>query len=401
MKNGSDKKYDICIVGGAGHVGLPLAITFASKGFRVIIYDLHETNLKRISQGELPFTEKGAQPLLEKVLADGLLHTSSDPVSVGDASTVIITIGTPVDEFMNPVLSVIKQCADDLWPYLIDGQLLVLRSTVYPGTTDWLDDYLKARSKKLKVAFCPERVVQGKAIEEIQCLPQLVSGVGEEAENEAADLFQKLAPEIVRLTPMEAEFAKLFNNAYRYIQFATANQFYMITRTAGVDYNRVLEGMKKNYPRAQDIPHAGFAAGPCLLKDTMQLAAFSNNQFTLGHAALNINEGLVLYLAEEIEKEYGSLRNLSVGLLGMAFKADSDDTRVSLSYKLKKMLMFRAREILTTDPHVTTDPDLLPLEEVVRRSDIMVLCVPHTAYHNLDHGNKPVVDIWGFLDRGK
>lgn len=381
-------------------MGLPLAITCAGKGFRVVINDINERSLETIRSGQMPFAEQGAQKLLGKALADRSLSVSSNPAAVAGAATVIVTIGTPVDELTNPAMSVFKKLADDMLPYLSDDQLLVLRSTVCPGTTNWLHDYLRTNGINPKVSFCPERIVQGKAIEEIQLLTQIVSGTTPEAERQAADLFKHIAPRIVRLTPMEAEFAKLFSNAYRYILFATANQFYMIANSAGVDYNRVLEGMKKDYPRARDIPSAGFAAGPCLLKDTMQLAAFASDGFTLGQAAIDVNQGMVNYLVEEIRNRYGDLRRLRVGLLGMAFKADSDDTRISLSYNLKEILAFRAREVLTTDPHVTTDPHLLPIQDVMDRSDLLVLCVPHSAYRRLDFKNKPVLDIWGFLNRG-
>ncbi|MGA7937616.1 MAG: nucleotide sugar dehydrogenase [Kovacikia sp.] len=394
----SDVRFDICVVGGAGHVGLPLALVFASKGLRVLIYDINEITLETIRQGIVPFMERGAEPLLHQALERELLFLSSDPVDIARASTLIITIGTPVDEFLNPVLKLIRDCMEELLPYLNCGQLVVLRSTVYPGTTDWLDKFLRSNGKDIKLAFCPERVVQGYSIEELQHLPQIISGTTPQAEQEAAELFEMIAPEVVRLSPMEAEFAKLFNNAYRYIQFAAANQFYMIANSAGVDYHKVLKGMKQNYPRARDIPAPGLAAGPCLFKDTMQLGAFSNNQFTLGHAAMLANEGLVLYLVDEIAKTY-RLERLSVGLLGMAFKADSDDTRSSLSYKLKKVLEFRAKAIYTTDPYVKTDRELLPLDTVIAKSDLLILCAPHSDYHHLDAKGKPVVDIWGFLNK--
>lgn len=390
---------DICIVGGAGRVGLPLALTFAGNGFRVVVCDINEASLDMIRGGRMPFAEQGAEGLLQRALEERRLRVSSDPSSVADAATVIVTIGTPADELAKPILSTFKSLADDMLPHLSDDQLVVLRSTVSPGTTDWLYDYLRANGRNPKVSFCPERIVQGQAIEEIQQLTQIVSGTTPEAEQEAAALFKQISPRIVRLTPIEAEFSKLFSNAYRYIQFATANQFYMIANAAGVDYSRVLEGMKKDYPRARDIPSAGFAAGPCLLKDTMQLAAFASDGFTLGQAAMNVNQGLVNYLEEEMRNRYGDLRRLRIGLLGMAFKADSDDTRFSLSYKLKDILAFRAREVLTTDPYVTTDPNLAPIENVMERSDLLVLCVPHTAYRRLDLKNKPVLDIWGFLNR--
>ncbi len=386
---------DICIVGGAGHVGLPLSLVFASKGLRVRIFDIDQRALDAIALGKMPFMERGAQPLLDDVLRSGRLELTADPAAVSGAKTVILTIGTPIDEFLNPTLRMIKQCVDTLLPHLVDGQLIVLRSTVYPTVTDWLAKYLVQRGKKILVAFCPERIVQGHAIDELQTLPQIVSGATPEAEEAAARLFQVIAPSIVRLTPTEAEFAKLFSNAFRYIEFAVANQFYTMATTAGVDYYRVTEGMREGYARAAHIPRAGLAAGPCLFKDTMQLAAFSKNQFSIGHAAMLVNEGLPSFLVDQLRQQY-PLEALTVGILGMAFKADNDDRRSSLSYKMKRLLSFHAGAVLTTDPYVTGDPELLPLDEVVRRSDILVLCAPHQDYRGLDTAGKTVVDVWNF-----
>ena len=388
-------QFDLCVVGGAGHVGLPLSIAFAAERRRVLVYDLNPKALAVIAQGRLPFLEDDAEPLLRQALADNRLTLTSDVARVAEAGAIVIVIGTPVDEFLNPSLKDITRCLDALLPFLSDDQLLVLRSTVYPGVTQSVAQYLASRRKQPKVSFCPERIVQGKAIRELMTLPQIVSGVTREAEDAAAVLFDWIAPEIVRLSTTEAEMVKLFSNAYRYIQFATTNQFYLMARAAGVDYYRVLEGMKHHYPRLADVPRAGFAAGPCLFKDTMQLASFYKNQFSLGHAAMLVNESMPMFVVDQLASRY-SLSEMTVGLLGMAFKADNDDPRSSLSYKLKKLLAFQAKEVLTTDPHVTTDPALLPLEEVIRRSGILILCVPHSAYRNLQLPGKVVVDIWNF-----
>ena len=290
----------------------------------------------------------------------------------------------------------VQDCIDALLPYLADDQLLVLRSTVYPGTTTWLDSYLKRQGRNIKVAFCPERVVQGNGIKELHEMPQIVSGTSKEAEDEAVALFQKIAPELVVIKPLEAEFAKLFSNAYRYIEFAATNQFYMIAKSAGADYQAITQAMKHNYPRLESFPRPGFAAGPCLFKDTMQLAAFARNQFGLGQAAMQVNEGLVLQLVEDLRRAY-DISNMTIGLLGMAFKAEVDDTRASLSYKLKRTMQMFARDVLVTDPFVTTDPSILPFDEVVARSDMLILCTPHSAYADADLDGKPVVDVWGFL----
>ncbi len=387
---------DLTVVGGAGHVGIPLVLAFADAGMTVNVNDLNEAALSSLRSGKLPFIEYGAAPLLAKALADNRLIFTSSPSAIGGSGPVIVTIGTPVDEFLNPVQSAVQRCIDDLLPHLSDEQLIVLRSTVYPGTTSWLSDYLKRLGRKNKVAFCPERVVQGYGIKELREMPQIVSGTTPDAEREAVELFRRIAPELVTVTPIEAELAKLFNNAYRYIEFAATNQFYMIAKSAGADYQAIMRAMKHNYPRARTLPGPGFAAGPCLFKDTMQLAAFARNQFGLGHAAMQVNEGLVLQLVDDLQRAY-SISTMAVGLLGMAFKAEIDDTRASLSYKLKHALQMCAREVLTTDPFVTSDPAILPLDQVVERSDILILCTPHSAYAGADLKGKPVVDVWGFL----
>ena len=195
---------------------------------------------------------------------------------------------------------------------------------------------------------------------------------------------------------MEAEFAKLFCNAYRYMQFAIANQFYMLADAAGLSYARIRQGLMEDYPRMRDLPGAGFAAGPCLYKDTLQLVAFSENQMGLGLSAIQVNEGMPAYIVSRLKEKY-PLKRMTVGLLGMSFKAESDDARSSLSYKLKKLLALHAKKVLTTDPFVTGDPSLLPLREVVRRSDILVLCTPHSIYAKADLRGKKVYDIWSFF----
>jgi UDP-N-acetyl-D-mannosaminuronic acid dehydrogenase len=388
---------DLTVVGGAGHVGIPLVLAFAAQGLAVNVNDINEENLATLEAGRLPFIEYGAQDLLTKALRDKRLFFTSKPSEISTKGPVIVTIGTPVDEFLNPERRIVQDCIDALVPHMRDGQLLVLRSTLYPGTTDWIDDHLRRHGRKLKVAFCPERIVQGYGIEELGRMPQIVSGTSRAAEEEAIALFKPIVPELVPIAPIEAEFAKLFNNAYRYIEFAVTNQFYLIAKSAGLDYHRILRAMKHNYPRAKNIPTPGFAAGPCLVKDTMQLLAFARNEFGLGNTAILVNEGLVLHVIADLRRNY-DLGKMTIGLLGMAFKAEIDDVRASLSYKFKKALASSAREVLTTDPFVTIDPDLLPLDEVIARSDLLILCTPHQSYKSADFKGKPIADVWGFLE---
>jgi len=389
---------DVVIIGGCGHVGLPLAIAFADRGARVGIYDVSEAAVATVNAGQLPFSEPGAADVLERVVAAGRLRATTDPSIVGEAEHVVVVIGTPVDEHLNPNQTAIPKALGGCAPYLRSGQLLVLRSTVFPGVTALVEKMVAGLGVEIEVAFCPERIAEGKAMTELFELPQIVSARSPRGQERAAKLFGLLTDSIVELSPEEAELAKLFTNVWRYVKFATANQFYMMANDRGLDFERIRQGLSQDYPRAADMPGAGFAAGPCLFKDTMQLAAFNNNNFTLGHTAMTINEGLPLYLVHRLEQQF-DLSAMTVGILGMAFKGGSDDIRSSLSYKLKRILEFKADRVLCADPYVTVDPNLLPQEEVIAQSGLLVIATPHPEYRGLAT-SKPVADIWNVLGGG-
>ena len=364
----TERDVDICIVGGAGHVGLPLALVFASVGQRVILYDLNAAALDTIAAGKMPFIEYGAEPLLEQALGEKRLLFSSDPKDIGRAQNVIVAIGTPVDEYLNPKLRSLLDLFENMRPHLDPAQTIIIRSTVFPHTSGHVRRALCTDGHDWHVAYCPERIAQGYAVRELKELPQIVSGCTEAAADRAAALFGLIAPKILRLGVEEAELAKLFSNAWRYIQFAASNQFYMVAESIGVDFNRVRQAMVDSYGRAVGLPGAGFAAGPCLLKDTMQLAAFNSNSFMLGHAAMSINEGLPNFLVDQLSRRH-KLQGLKVGILGMAFKADIDDIRDSLSYKLGKILRFQGAEVSYSD-EFAKDPTFISKEQMVASNDV-------------------------------
>ena len=359
------------------------------------LQDLSATATDMVPAGRLPFDEPGAQPLLDAALAEGRLHATTDPSAVADADVVIVVIGTPVDEHLNPDPASLPRALAGCAPHLKDGQLIILRSTVYPGVTAMVERMMANRGLKVDVAFCPERIAEGKAMTELFSLPQIVSARTEEAMRRAEEFFSLLTDQTVRLEPEEAELAKLFTNAWRYLKFAAVNQFYMIADSKGLDFARIQEALVRDYPRAADMPGPGYAAGPCLFKDTMQLAAFNDNNFQLGHAAMLVNEGLPLHVLSQLDDRVG-LAGKTVGILGMAFKAGSDDTRSSLSYKIKRILSFRAGAVLCTDPYVTSDPDLVSLEHVLAHADVIVVGVPHSEYLGLSV-TQPFADVWGVL----
>jgi UDP-N-acetyl-D-mannosaminuronic acid dehydrogenase len=389
---------DLVVVGGCGHVGLPLALSFAAAGLRVGVYDVDEAKLQRVRSGEMPFREPGAEQLLQELLRTGRLDFDHLPTILTRTKTVVLVIGTPIDEFMNPSTRIFERAVDELAPHLGAGGLVILRSTVYPGTTEYVAARLEAHGLRADVAFCPERVAEGHALEEIRSLPQLIGGVNDSAFERACELFARLGVEVVRTSPKEAELAKLFTNTWRYMKFAIANQFFQMAHRAGENYTNVLHAIRHNYPRAADLPGPGFAAGPCLFKDTMQLAAFSHDHFPMGHAAMLVNEGLPGYIIEALDN-HQRLSGRTVGILGMAFKGESDDPRSSLSYKLRKLALFKGAQVLCSDPYVP-DPSFLPMEEVIHRSNVLLIGAPHDLYRDLEMGNCEIVDIWGITGGG-
>ncbi|MCI0584771.1 MAG: nucleotide sugar dehydrogenase [Chloroflexi bacterium] len=390
---------DVVVLGGGGHVGLPLSLVLARSGARVGIFDRDGAKLERLGRGEMPFLEAGADALLAAVLPTGRLVSSTDPAMCARTDVVIVVVGTPVDEFLGPSMSPFDEAVDEVAPYLRSGALVILRSTVFPGTTAYVKERLRERGADVQVAFCPERIAEGHAIEELASLPQIVGADDEAAGDRAQAVFARFASRFIRTSTREAELAKLFTNTWRYMKFAVANQFLMIAEEAGVDYTNVLRAIREDYPRAADLPGPGFAAGPCLFKDTMQLAAFTTDHFPLGQAAVQVNEGLPGFIVDRLRRRYGDLGGRRIGILGMAFKAESDDPRASLSYKLRKLLLWSGASVLATDPYVDDDR-LVPLDAVLEGSEILVLGAPHQAYRSLEVGGRDVVDVWGAMGGG-
>ncbi len=390
---------DVAVIGGAGHVGLPLSLMFADRGLSTMIIDIDAAKVEQIRSGVMPFHEAGAPEMLARTLASGKLGASTQVSEVARARHVVCIIGTPVDEHLNPSFTGIQRALEGCKAYFRDGQVFVLRSTVFPGVTAHTQRYFDGIGKKIRVAFCPERVAQGESLKEFQSLPQLISAFDKATLDDVRRLFS-FASEFIELEPMEAELCKLMTNAWRYLQFATTNQFYMIARDHGLDFDRILHGCRHNYPRMAGMPSPGFAAGPCLVKDTMQLAAFSQDRFVLGHTAMLINEGLPSFLVEQARRQV-DLREATVGILGMAFKAESDDHRDSLAYKLKKLLTLHAKQILCTDPYVP-DPTLVPLDRVLEESSVLFVATPHKQYRTLAiPPGKTVFDVWSALPKGQ
>lgn len=390
--------YDICVVGGLGHVGFPLGLAFANAGKQVVLYDIDRRKIDMLDAGQLPFKEDGADELLTAVYGKTLTATT-DITSISKSRFVIVIIGTPVDEYLNPKYTAFKTFFSSIADYLKDGQHIILRSTVYPRTTQRVYEFLKELGKNLRVSYCPERIAQGSALKEFKTLPQIISSFDDDSLEDVKSLFITIADEVVPLTPLEAELAKLFTNTWRYISFAISNQFYQIAEQNGVNFYNIHHAITYNYPRLKGFAGAGLTAGPCLHKDTMQLAAFSNNNFFLGHAAMLINEGLPNFIVQTI-RQRTNMECTTIGILGMAFKGDIDDKRDSLSYKLKKMCSIESKSVLCCDPYLDDD-DLVEEAELIDRSDIIIIATPHRRYREIQlPPGKIVMDIWNMFGQG-
>lgn len=388
-------KYDICIFGGLGHVGLPLGIMFASKGFKVLLFDKHEENIKLVSKAKMPFIEYGAQSLLKKNL-NKRLFISKEYKDVFDCENIIITIGTPIDEYLNPKLNefvnIIKKISKDL----TKNHNMIIRSSVFPGTMKVIHNIL-SKKKLTNISYCPERIVQGYAVKELKNLPQIISAFDKKSEKKAIKLFSKITKKNIICSIGEAEMVKLMSNSWRYIQFASANQFYMICSQNNLDFNNVRKIMTDSYARGNGLPGAGFAAGPCLLKDTMQLYAFSKNIFSMGNASMLINEGMPSFIIEQIKKKF-DLKKKTIGILGMSFKANIDDKRDSLSYKIFNLLRYNAKKVYCSDEFIN-DNKFVSKNKLIKNSDIIIIATPHDDYKKLKFSSKKIIiDIWSIYN---
>lgn len=389
---------DVCIVGGLGHIGLPLGIAFAKAGQQVVLYDVNTEVADQVRQGKMPFVEEGAEAALKEVLGK-TLSISMDKQAITGSRFVVIVIGTPIDEHLNPNFTLFKDLINNIIDYIVDGQHVILRSTVYPGVTEKIRRYFTDWGKTVKLSFCPERIAEGKALIELYTLPQIVSAFDADSLNEAKELFRSFTDEVIVLEPVEAELAKLYTNSWRYLQFAISNYFYQISTQQGIDFYKIYNAIRYKYPRAENFPSPGFAAGPCLLKDTMQLVSYSNNNFFLGHAAMLVNEGLPNFIVGRL-KEQHRLVEKTVGILGMAFKANNDDKRESLSYKLKNLLAAEAGTVLCSDVYINGD-GFVTVDQLIDRCDIIIVATPHREYAELRIPDSiTVVDIWNYYGNG-
>lgn len=398
------------IIVGIGRVGLPLGLVLAKEGFNVTGIDVSQERLETIAKGVLPFIEEGAGPLLKKFYKKGFIgvHESSLPEVLPQASTIILTLGTPMNDNFSPDITQITGFLNKFSDHLRKGQLLILRSTVTPGTTEYIGRFLKEKynwvvGKDLYLAYCPERIAEGKAVKELYEIPQIIGTIDDKSGKVAAKVFGKLIKKILFTDSRSAELAKLYCNMYRYVDFAIGNEFMLIADSHQRDIYEILRLVNEGYKRG-GLKGPGLTAGPCLVKDGFFLLDKSP-YLDLVAAAWRINENIPGFLLNKIKTQLGRLEGKKVALMGLAFKKNIDDVRYSLSIKLQNYLLTEGARVFSNDPLIKSQS----IEECLKNADVVIVAVNHDDYlkiklkevKKLINKNCLICDIWNIFDTGK
>ncbi len=396
---------------GLGRVGLPLALCFADRGLHVLGIDHERTVLEAVEAGKMPFEEPGTQEILERVLASGRLELADRAAEAARAEDIVITLGTPSFSHVESDLRQVRAALDDLLPLLREGHAVILRSTIAPGTTEFVAGYLEKRrglrpGVDVFVAHAPERIAAGRFVEEISTLPCIIGGVDEASTERAASLFEVFGAPIERTTPVQAELAKIWTNILRYANFALPNLLMMDCESYGANVFEVIDLINRDYPRG-GIASPGLTAGTCLRKDFAFSEERSNAPGML-LAVSRVNEAVPLFLVEGVKRRVGTLRSKKVAVLGLTFKRDTDDERDSLSPKLIRLLERELADVAVCDPNAPTPTQ--PLSEAVQDADVVIVATNHSAFEDPDalqtiaatgkYGCL-VVDPWNALGTGE
>lgn len=392
-------KKNILIVGGCGHIGLPLGVLLAlrTQG-KVSLYDTNKKNINLINKGVYPYVEENGEKFLKLAISKKKILATDDIKKVKESNIIIITLGTPVDEFNNPIL-------DDILNFLhsvkssLKSKTIIFRSTLYPGSFNLIERIIieNFKIKNLKLAYCPERVAQGFSIKEISELPQIISGNSNQAIKESKILFSKLTEKLITLKPIEAELTKIFSNTWRYSLFGISNQFLKISSYFKADYRKIIDAAKIDYPRMNSLPGPGLAAGPCLYKDTAQLSSASDVYASIFRELIAVNESMPEFYVNNFIEKFRPPLNSKILLLGMTFKKDNDDIRTSLSFKIKKIFTRRGFLVYFHDPYLNQKIEnnhVLDLDKLYDFKYVFI-AMNHTYYEKVKFKSKQkIYRIW-------
>jgi UDP-N-acetyl-D-mannosaminuronic acid dehydrogenase len=366
---------------GLGRVGLPLALSFADRGLRVIGVDHDRALLDSLRAGRMPWEEAGTQELLDRVAPAGRLELAERAADATQADDIVITIGTPSFSHLESDLTGVRAVVDDLLPLLRPGHGLILRSTIAPGTTEFVAGYIEKQrglraGADVFVAHAPERIAAGRFLQEISTLPCIIGGVGDASTEHAAATFAVFGAPIVKTTPVQAELAKIWTNILRYATFALPNLLMMDCERYDANVFEVIDLINHDYPRG-GIAMPGLTAGTCLRKDFVFSEERSNAPGML-LAVSRVNEAVPLFLVEGIKRRLGDLASRKVAVLGLTFKRDTDDERDSLSPKLIRLLERELADVAVCDPHARTPTQ--PLTDAVHGAEVVIIATNHSEF---------------------
>jgi len=383
----------IGIIGGAGHVGLPFAVVLAAAGYEVVAFDTDIERVRLVSNGTPPFYEPGLPELLKSELLSHRFRMVNDLEVLTQCEIIFVVVGTDLDEQEAPqnqsVFEAIRQVRRNLSP----STSIALRSTLMPGTT-------KAVSMMLgpdvaEVTYCPERIAEGCALQELREIPQVIGTELGQPSQKLNSVFESLGVKVITASWHEAELGKLILNAWRYSQFALANEFSQICEFYDTSFRQIRSQFLVDYPRGVGLMGPGFAGGPCLKKDTLQLLNTQDKASSLLNSVVLSHRRMLMSVVEQVIDNMESVDS-TVIQLGLTFKPGSDDLRGSTAMELAHELAGKIKDFRVVEPYVSHIPRFTPvsLVEAMQIADVIVVGTRHPEFLGVEVG-APIIDAGG------
>lgn len=412
-----DSIFDLAVIG-LGYIGLPTAVTFASRGLNVAGVDVNEGTVEAVSRGEVPFVEPDLGEVLFDVVHSGHLHAFD---RVPSAGAYIVAVPTPLREDKGVDLRFLFSAADAIAPVLRGGELVIIESTSPPGTTELFGErILESRSdlcmfaedgkEQIHLAHSPERVLPGRIMIEIVTNDRVAGGVTPEAGEMAKDLYSRISRGSIHVTDAKtAELTKLAENSFRDLNIAFANQLSVICQELGIDVWRLVE-LANHHPRVEILSPGPGVGGHCIAVDPWFLVHAFPELTAVTRAGRELNDSMPGRVVEQIQAAACGDRTQTIAILGLSFKAGVDDTRESPAVDVAKRCAeaMPHAQLLAVEPHIGVLPRglqayhnirLEELDVAVRKADILVLLVDHRQFSVLSAAElegKKIIDTKGF-----
>jgi len=400
----------VCVLG-TGRIGLPTAALLATHGHRVIGVDTNEAIVRKINSGRIPFDELGLPELVERARKLGNLLAKSE---VEEADVFVIAVPTPLEKKERRAnLRYVEEAAEMIRPHLRRKNLVVLESTVPPGTSEKLLVPVLEKSgmsacRDFHVAFCPERAMPGNTLQEMVHNDRIVGGIDMQSAELAMSLYSSFVEGSLHSTDIRtAEFAKLIENTFRDVNIALANEYAKLADELGVDVWAAI-GLANRHPRVRIHRPGPGVGGHCLTKDPWFLIEGSKGS-RIVPLAREINDRMPRYVLGAVRKILRGVRNPAITVLGVAYKGGVDDTSETPALRFIELAEREGYRVTIHDPHVKVfEREILPLEDAIRDSDCIVLITDHLEFSQVDPKelsqlvrNRNLVDTGNVLDRGK